>query len=141
MLSFFLSTAVMAAETVEVWKSPSCGCCTAWVQHLKAAGFPVRAHEVQDVDEARSKNGVPQSLGACHTARVGGYAIEGHVPASAIKRLLAERPLAAGLAVPGMPPGSPGMETPRGESYESLLFTSDGRTRVWQRYQPNDHGR
>ena len=123
-----------AADTIEVWKDPGCGCCTKWVDHLKAAGFKVRTHEVNNVNEARAWNGVPQALGSCHTARVGGYALEGHVPAADIKRLLRERPKASGLAVPGMPLGSPGMEADRTQTYDVLLFTADGRTRVYRHY-------
>lgn len=123
-----------AADTIEVWKDPGCGCCTKWVDHLKAAGFKVRTHEINNVNEARAWNGVPQALGSCHTARVGGYALEGHVPAADIKRLLKERPKAAGLAVPGMPLGSPGMEADRTQPYDVLLFTADGRARVYRHY-------
>ena len=126
--------AVQAADTIEVWKDPGCGCCAKWVDHLKAAGFGVRTHEVSDMNAARAKNGVPQALGACHTARVGGYAIEGHVPAADIRRLLRERPEGAGLAVPGMPAGSPGMEADRTQPYDVLLFGADGRTRVYRHY-------
>jgi hypothetical protein len=134
MLFVVFGAAVQAADTIEVWKDPGCGCCTKWVDHLKAAGFGVRTHEVNDVNAARAKNGVPQALGACHTARVGRYAIEGHVPAADIKRLLRERPEAAGLAVPGMPAGSPGMEADRTQPYDVLLFSADGRTRVYRHY-------
>lgn len=96
----------------------------------------MRAHAVGDVGEYRAKNGVPLALGSCHTARVGGYAIEGHVPASEIKRLLAERPQAAGLAVPGMPAGSPGMESAGFvQPYDVLLFSSDGRYRAYRQYR------
>lgn len=134
MLFAVFGAAVQAADTIEVWKDPGCGCCTKWVDHLKAAGFGVRTHEVSDMNAARAKNRVPQALGACHTARVGGYAIEGHVPAADIKRLLRERPEAAGLAVPGMPAGSPGMEADRTQPYDVLLFSADGRTRVYRHY-------
>jgi len=123
-----------AADTIEVWKDSGCGCCTKWVDHLKASGFKVRTREVNDMNAARAKNGVPQALGSCHTARVGGYAIEGHVPAADIKRLLRERPQGAGLAVPGMPLGSPGMEADRTQPYDVFLFTADGRTRVYRHY-------
>lgn len=132
------SAAAMAAETIDVWKDPGCGCCTLWVDHLKAAGFQVRTHEASDMSAARAKNGVPQALGACHTARVGGYAIEGHVPAAEIRRLLKQRPKAAGLAVPGMPLGSPGMEADRKQPYDVLLFTADGRTSVYRHYPGKD---
>jgi hypothetical protein len=127
-----------AADMIEVWKDPGCGCCTAWVDHLKAAGFSVRTHQVSDMNAARARNRVPQALGACHTARAGGYAIEGHVPASEIKRLLQEKPKAAGLAVPGMPLGSPGMEADRSQPYDVLLFNADGRTSVYRHYPAKD---
>jgi len=134
MLFAVFGAAVQAADTIEVWKDPGCGCCAKWVDHLKAAGFGVRTHEVSDMNAARAKNGVPQALGACHTARVGRYAIEGHVPAADIRRLLRERPEGAGLAVPGMPAGSPGMEADRTQPYDVLLFNADGRTRVYRHY-------
>jgi hypothetical protein len=127
-----------AADTIEVWKDPDCGCCTKWVDHLQAAGFKVRTHQVDDMNKARARNGVPPALGACHTARVGVYAIEGHVPAADIKRLLRERPKAAGLAVPGMPLGSPGMDADRTQPYDVLLFTAEGRTRVYRHYPSKD---
>ncbi|MEA3045300.1 MAG: hypothetical protein QOH47_3138 [Sphingomonadales bacterium] len=121
-----------AAQVIEVAKSPTCGCCTAWVAHLRAAGFEVRVTDVADVTPTARRLGVPDHLRSCHTASVGGYAIEGHVPAADIRRLLAERPDAAGLAVPGMPMGSPGMEhgAMRG-SYATILFTRNGRQRVF----------
>jgi hypothetical protein len=133
-LLFAMFGVAHAADTIEVWKDPGCGCCTKWVDHLQAAGFKVRTHEVNDMNAARARNGVPQALGSCHTARVGGYALEGHVPAADIKRLLRERPKASGLAVPGMPLGSPGMEADRTQTYDVLLFTADGRTRVYRHY-------
>ena len=119
---------------VEVWKDPNCGCCKDWVAHLQAHGFATR---VQDTGNTgmRGRLGIPTELGSCHTARVGGYAIEGHVPAADIRRLLAERPQAVGLAVPGMPVGSPGMDGPvygnRRDRYQVLLVRSDGRHGVW----------
>ncbi|MEA3047545.1 MAG: hypothetical protein QOJ53_1877 [Sphingomonadales bacterium] len=121
-----------AAQVIEVAKSPTCGCCTAWVAHLRAAGFEVRVTDVADVTPTARRLGVPDHLRSCHTASVGGYAIEGHVPAADIRRLLAERPDAAGLAVPGMPMGSPGMEHgAMRESYATILFTRNGRQRVF----------
>lgn len=137
-LLVLLASTAMAAETIEVWKDPGCGCCVGWVDHLKAAGFKVRTHDVNDVNAARAANGVPQALGACHTARIGGYSIEGHVPASEIKRLLQEKPKAAGLAVPGMPLGSPGMEADRSHAYDVLLFNAEGRTSVYRHYPAKD---
>ena len=122
---------------VTVWKSPTCGCCKDWVTHLEAAGFVVTVNDTGN-NGARARLGIPSRLGSCHTAEVAGYAIEGHVPASDIRRLLAERPSAVGLAVPGMPIGSPGMDGPeyggRRDVYEVLLVGRDGRTRVFSRH-------
>lgn len=127
-----------AGPRVTVFKNPSCGCCTAWVDHLKANGLSVTVTEVPDTAGPRKLAGIPERLGSCHTARVGGYAIEGHVPAADILRLLSERPDAIGLAVPGMPAGSPGMEVPGGhvDRYEVLLIDRKGGTRSWA-----SHGR
>lgn len=115
---------------VTVTKDPSCGCCGAWADHVRAAGFPVRIVESEDVDALKARLGVPAELASCHTAEVEGYVVEGHVPATALTRLLAERPPATGLAVPGMPAGSPGMEYPGtvSEAYEVVLFGPKGRT-------------
>ena len=126
--------ALAARDVVEVYKSPTCGCCTKWIEHLRANGFEVKAHDVDDIDVSRAKLGVPLALGSCHTARVDGYLIEGHVPARDIQRLLRERPSAAGLAVPGMPRGSPGMEADVKDPYDVLLFQPNGRYVVYQRY-------
>jgi len=119
---------------IEAYKSPYCDCCTEWIRHLKRTGFAVKAHDVGDASAYRAKFGVPYELGSCHTARLGGYAIEGHVPAREIKRLLTERPKGKGLAVPSMPLGSPGMEGPRSDPYEVLLFQADGKYAVFQKY-------
>ncbi|WP_375276016.1 DUF411 domain-containing protein [Methylorubrum thiocyanatum] len=110
-------------------KDPSCGCCEAWVKHLRNEGFRVQIVNAP-VNPIKAKLGVPRELASCHTAQVGGYVAEGHVPASAIKRLLAEKPSATGLAVPGMPVGSPGMEVAGMEpaSYEVVLFGPAGRS-------------
>lgn len=124
----------LAAPVIDVYKSESCGCCGKWIDHLRASGFAVRAHNVPEPSLYRAKFGVPEALGSCHTASVGGYALEGHVPAREVKRLLAERPKAKGLAVPAMPPGSPGMEGPRSDPYAVLLFDARGRTTVFARY-------
>jgi len=126
--------ALAARDVIEVYKSASCGCCTKWIAHLRANGFEVNAHDVDDIAASRAKLGVPQALGSCHTATVGGYLIEGHVPAKDIQRLLRERPSAAGLAVPGMPRGSPGMEADIRDPYDVLLFRLNGRYAVYQRY-------
>jgi hypothetical protein len=114
-----------AGPTVVVSKDPNCDCCGAWAEHLRTSGFAVELHDVTDLGAVKTRLGVPTDLAACHTAEVGGYVIEGHVPASAIKRLLRERPSGKGLAaVPGMPVGSPGMEVPRvaPEEYAVVLF-------------------
>lgn len=126
--------AFAAADVVEVYKSSTCGCCGNWIKHLRANGFEVRAHDVTDSSEYRKRHGVPEALASCHTGLVGGYAIEGHVPAREIKRLLAEKPRAHGLAVPGMPAGSPGMEAPKSDPYDVLLFQRDGRYAYYARY-------
>ena len=122
---------------VEVWKDPNCGCCEDWVRHLESRGFLVRVHNSGNT-ATRGRMGIPDALGSCHTAVVGGYAIEGHVPAADIHRLLRERPVAVGLAVPGMPVGSPGMDGPlyrgRKDAYAVLLVARDGSTRVFQAY-------
>ena len=125
-----------AAPQVTVFRNPSCGCCTAWVEHLRAHGFAVTVDEVPDTGLPRRLAGIPDRLGSCHTARVGGYSIEGHVPAAEIRRLLAQRPDAVGLAVPGMPVGSPGMESPDGrvDRYEVLLVDRKGGTRTWSHH-------
>jgi len=134
-LGFSTPIAALGQQTVvEVYKSPTCGCCTDWIKHLQRNGFIVKAHDVRDTSAYRAKFGVSDELGSCHTAMAGGYAIEGHVPAREIKRLLAERPEAKGLAVPSMPLGSPGMEGPRSDPYEVLLFQADGKYAVYQKY-------
>ena len=123
---------VLAAEKVEVYKSPTCGCCGLWVEHMKQSGFDVRVHNVRNVAPFRERYGVPDAMASCHTAVVGGYAIEGHVPAADVKRLLREKPKAAGIAVPGMVLGSPGMEQDNTkEPYNVVLFNSSGRYRVF----------
>lgn len=123
-----------AAEVVNVYKSPYCDCCGKWADHLKSAGFEVRTHEVNDVPAARQKLGMPERLGSCHTARVGGYVVEGHVPAADIQRLLKEKPKALGLAVPSMPPGSPGMESTRPLPYDTLLVQAGGNASVFAKH-------
>lgn len=122
---------------VEVWKDEGCGCCKEWIKHLQAHGFEVKAHDGGNTAK-RSQLGLPAALGSCHTAVVGGYVIEGHVPAADIKRLLREKPRALGLAVPGMPIGSPGMDAPiyggRKDRYSVLLVQADSTTRVYSQY-------
>jgi len=121
---------------VMVTKDPSCGCCSGWVDHIRAAGFPVEVRETPEINRVKVRLGVPQDLASCHTAEVGGYVIEGHVPADAIKRLLVEKPQAKGLAVPGMPVGSPGMEVKgvEDDTYEVVLFGPSGQG-TFARYQ------
>jgi len=123
-----------APVIVDVYKSATCGCCGKWIDHMRANGFMVRAHDVPEPAAYRAKYGVPEALGSCHTAVVAGYALEGHVPAREVKRLLAERPKARGLAVPSMPLGSPGMEGPRSDPYAVLLIEASGRYREYARY-------
>lgn len=127
--------AVGALPQVEVFKSPHCGCCGAWADHMKAAGFPVKVTLVDDTTTTRKRVGLPDKFGSCHTALVGGYAVEGHVPAGEVKRLLAQKPDAIGLAVPGMPPGSPGMDAgSRKHPYKVYLISRSGRETVFASY-------
>lgn len=139
--SLLLPLVGMAAQPqmppVEVWKDPSCGCCKDWVAVLEHAGFSVRVFETGN-NAMRAKLGIPVKLGSCHTARVGGYAIEGHVPVREIQRLLREKPQAIGLTVPGMVVGSPGMDGPlykgRKDPYDVLLVQPNGEAAVYQHY-------
>jgi hypothetical protein len=116
------------ATEVTVYKSPTCGCCKLWVDHMRDAGFEVVSHDVANVTPVKQENGLPPRLASCHTALVGGYVIEGHVPAEDIARLLRDRPAVAGIAVPGMPMGSPGMEFGAPQPYDVVAFTKDGAT-------------
>jgi hypothetical protein len=126
-----------AKPMVEVWKDPNCGCCKDWVAHLEANGFTVRVFDTGNT-AARKRLGMPDQLGSCHTARVQGYVIEGHVPAKDMQRLLADKPQALGLSVPRMPVGSPGMDGPeyggRKDPYDVLLVQRDGSTRIYASY-------
>lgn len=126
--------ALAARAVIEVFKRSTCGCCSKWIAHLRANGFEVQAHDVDDISVSRARLGVPQAFGSCHTGRVGGYLIEGHVPVADIQRLLRERPAAAGLAVPGMPRGAPGMEGDVMDPYDVLLFQLNGRYAIYHRY-------
>lgn len=123
-----------SSAAVEVFKSPYCGCCGKWVEHLRQNGFQVNTHDVEDVTAARKKMGMPDRLGSCHTAKIGGYVVEGHVPAADIQRLLKEKPRALGLAVPSMPPGSPGMDSAKPMPYQTLLVRIDGTTQVFTQH-------
>lgn len=122
---------------VEVWKGPACGCCKDWIGHMQANGFTTTVHETGNT-EVRTRLGLPVKYGSCHTATVGGYVLEGHVPASEVKRLLAQKPRALGLAVPGMPVGSPGMDGPeykgRKDAYQVLLIARDGTATPYRSY-------
>lgn len=118
---------------ITVYKSPQCGCCRTWVDHLRQNGFDVTAQDVDDVAAIKTKLGVPSELGSCHTAVTGAYVVEGHVPAADIRKLLAQKPKVAGLAVPGMPVGSPGMEVPgmEADKYDVIAFSKDGKRSVF----------
>lgn len=120
-----------APPTIVVYKDPQCGCCTKWNDHMRAAGFRVQVKDTADLDGVKNGIGVPAALRSCHTGLVGGYWIEGHVPADLVQRLLAEKPALAGLAVPGMPIGSPGMEGGTPERYDIIAVARDGRTRPY----------
>ncbi|MEI7784812.1 MAG: DUF411 domain-containing protein [Betaproteobacteria bacterium] len=130
-------SAAPSGTKLQAWKDPHCGCCQAWIGHLQAHGFTVEAHDMGNT-AARKRLGLPERLGSCHTAWVGGYAIEGHVPAADIERLLKRKPSALGLAVPGMPVGSPGMDAPvykgRKDAFQVLLVQRDGSTSVFASY-------
>ncbi len=131
------ATAEQKSTPVEVWKSESCGCCNGWVKHMESAGYAVKANNAALGILAKIKRqaGLSPDLQSCHTAKVGGYVIEGHVPAEDVARLLEEKPDAIGLTVPGMPLGSPGMEFgPEKEPYEVLLVKKDGTTEVFARH-------
>ena len=127
-------SARIAKPHVVVYKSATCGCCLKWVEHMKANGFNVTATDVPDIEVPKRAHGVPPSLESCHTATIGGYVVEGHVPADSVQRMLRERPAIAGLAVPGMPAGSPGMEVPGyKDAYAVMAFDKAGKSSVYER--------
>lgn len=126
-----VATTFAYAQTIDVYKNAACGCCGKWVEHLRSNGFTPVVHEMDNVDPIREKFGVPKELASCHTAQVSGYAIEGHVPADLIRKLLKEHPKARGLAVPSMVPGSPGMEGSQKVDYAVLLIKEDGSTTTY----------
>ncbi|MHA1517573.1 MAG: DUF411 domain-containing protein [Alphaproteobacteria bacterium] len=134
----FTAPALAAAQSIEVWKSPTCGCCGKWVEHLEANGFDVMAKNTSPgmLDRIKRQAGISEKLASCHTGIIDGYVVEGHVPAEDIKRLVKERPDAIGLTVPNMPLGSPGMEQPDGkrEPYDVMLVKKDGSTVVFARH-------
>ena len=129
-----VAAAMADTATLTVYKSPTCGCCADWVDHVEASGLKAEVHDMPDVGPVKSELGVPGNLTSCHTAVVGGYFVEGHVPADVIKRMLRERPQIAGIAVPGMPIGSPGMEGDgsRRDRYDIIAIGRDGRTSVYE---------
>ena len=124
---------------VVVYKSPTCGCCTGWIEHLREAGYSVETVDMTayaDLQAVKGSQGVPSDLGSCHTAVIDGYTVEGHVPGDVIARLLQERPEIKGIAVPGMPIGSPGMEGPNPQPYQVIAFTADGQRSVFETVDP-----
>jgi hypothetical protein len=130
-----LATAAFAAPIpIHVYKTPTCGCCSKWVDHMRASGFQPSVKDVPSTVEYRRARGIPDKLQSCHTAIVGAYTVEGHVPAADVHRLLKEKPKAKGIAVPGMPLGSPGMEGPRRDAYSVFLVLNDGTTKVFRSY-------
>lgn len=133
-LASLSAAAAATLPTVQVFKSPYCGCCHKWVDHMKAAGFKVEVNDTTDLAAIREKNGIPDNAASCHTATVGGYALEGHVPAEDVKALLKAKPKARGIAVPGMPAGSPGMEGGAPQPYDTVLIDPQGGTKVFVRH-------
>jgi hypothetical protein len=128
------SSTLLAAPVISVYKSPTCGCCNDWVDHLKDNGFEVKTYDSNNMGDIKQRLGVTPQLASCHTAMVDGYVLEGHVPAKDIKRLLEQRPKVTGLTVPGMPMGSPGMEGNRVDKYDVLTFDKAKNTEVFSRY-------
>lgn len=126
--------AATAKTAVTVYKTATCGCCGNWVQYMNTQGYACTVTNLADLDDVKVKNGVPANLQSCHTSLVGGYVIEGHVPAEDIQRLLREKPAIVGLAAPGMPAGSPGMDVPGSPAYDVIAFEKDGRQRVYARH-------
>jgi hypothetical protein len=129
----FISTAANAAQ-LTVLKSPYCGCCAKWIEHVKQHGFAVKVVDTEEMAAVKQRLGVPQRLASCHTTMAGGYFIEGHVPAADIKRLLEQKPKATGIAVPGMPGGSPGMEAAAKEPYATIIVRPDGTMGIFARH-------
>lgn len=124
-----LAPAFAAEDEVVMYKDPNCGCCGKWAEHMREHGFKVKEVSTSQMGVIKREAGVPQALGSCHTAKVGGYVVEGHVPAADVKRMLTDKPTVSGISAPGMPLGSPGMEIDgRQEPYEVILFTTSGRS-------------
>lgn len=126
--------AAQAATLVEVYKSPTCDCCGRWIEHLQKSGFKVATHDVDNLQGERRRLGIPDRYASCHSARVGDYVLEGHVPAADIQRLLKEKPKARGIAVPAMPTGAPGMDIPNSPPYATVLIQADGSSRVYAQH-------
>ena len=129
-------SSAQSMPNILVYKTPSCGCCNGWIEHLQAAGFSVEGRNLRDLMSIKRDAGVPVGLSSCHTALVGGYVVEGHVPVEQVKRMLAEQPDISGIAVPGMPIGSPGMEGPNAKPYQVISFDDSGNARVYAEIDP-----
>ena len=131
-----VAATAQSSNVVQVWKDPYCGCCVKWINQMKAAGFQIRVHNTNDLTEIKKMLGVPDQLRSCHTAKIGDYVIEGHVPIADVKRLLGQKPTVVGISVPGMPIGSPGMEVRTGETepYEVATFDKNGATSVFAKH-------
>ena len=127
--------ALAADDELTMFKDPNCGCCGKWAEHMRANGFSVKEVATREMDTVKREAGVPQALASCHTAKVGGYIVEGHVPAADVKRMLAQKPAITGLSAPGMPLGSPGMEGPyAAKRYDVVSFDSAGKRAVFARH-------
>jgi hypothetical protein len=133
-LAALLISPLSIAADILVYKSPTCGCCNDWVEHLESNGFSVQTHDRRDMQLVKRTLDVPERLQSCHTAVIGDYVVEGHVPANDIVRLLREKPPVKGISVPGMPMGSPGMEGPRKDNYDVLIYDEKGKTKVYSSY-------
>lgn len=131
--AMLLSPLAIAADIV-VYKSPTCGCCNDWVGHLESNGFSVQVHDRRNMQLVKRTLHVPEGLQSCHTAVIGDYVVEGHVPARDIVRLMREKPAVKGISVPGMPMGSPGMEGPRRDNYDVLIYDETGKTKIYSSY-------
>jgi hypothetical protein len=131
-----MTTAEQALPAVLVYKTATCGCCNGWVEHMREAGYTVDARDVRDLMTVKRDAGVPVQMSSCHTSLVDGYVVEGHVPAEQIARLLAERPEIVGIAAPGMPMGSPGMEGPTAQPYQIYSFDANGNADVFAEIDP-----
>jgi hypothetical protein len=126
------------SSLITVYKTPTCGCCALWVDHMRANGFRVAVTDVAQLGPVKQTHGVPSDMATCHTGKIGGYFVEGHVPAEDVRRMLRERPDIIGIAVPGMPNGSPGMETGTVDSYDVIAIGKDGSRKVWATHGAGD---